>query len=81
MRQVLGSDGLNTLRTYVDASYAVHMDMRSHTGGLISLGKGTIHTKSSKQKSITKSLTNAEFVGASNFIPWTLWLKSILECQ
>ena len=54
MRQVLGSDGLNTLRTYVDASYAVHMDMRSHTGGLISLGKETIHKKSSKQKSNTK---------------------------
>lgn len=50
MRTILRSDGLNTLRTYLDVSYAIHVDMKGHTGDLVSLGKGTIHTNSSKQK-------------------------------
>ena len=81
LRRVIGSDGLQSLTTYVDAAYATHMDMRSHTGGLISLGKGVIHAKSSKQKSNSKSSTEAELMGASDFIPWTLWLKRFLEGQ
>ena len=81
IRRIMGSDGLSSLRTYVDAAYAVHADMRSHTGGLTSLGKGVIHTKSSKQKSNSKSSTEAELIGASDFIPWTLWLKRFLESQ
>lgn len=81
LRRILGSDGLSTLTTYVDASYAIHMDTKGHTGGLVSLGKGTIHTNSSKHKLNTKSSTEAELVSASDFIPWTLWLKRILEGQ
>jgi hypothetical protein len=81
MKRIMGTDGLETLRTYVDASYATHMDMRGHTGGIISLGKGIIHSKSSKQKIKTKSSTKAELVGASDFIPWTLWLRRILNEQ
>ena len=36
-------DGLSVMKTYVDASYAVHPDMRGHSGGLITVGKGGIH--------------------------------------
>ena len=35
---VLGADCLTRLRTWVDAAYGVHHDMKSHTGGAISLG-------------------------------------------
>ena len=69
------------MRTYIDAAYAVHMDMMSHTGGLTSLGKGTLHMRSSKQKSNLKSSTDAELIGASDFISWTLWLRRSLEGQ
>ena len=48
LRIVLGSDGLSTLRVYADASYPIHVDMKGHTGGLVSLGKGTSHTNLSK---------------------------------
>jgi hypothetical protein len=79
MKRTMGTDGLETLRTYVNASYAKHMDMRGHTGGIISLGKGIIHSKLSKHKINTKSSTEAELVGGSDFIPWTLWLRRILN--
>ena len=32
---------------YIDASYAVHADKKSHTGCIITLGKGAIYGKSS----------------------------------
>ena len=79
LHRILGSDGMRSMRTYVDEAYAVHMDMRSHTGGLTSLGKGTLHTKLSKQKRNSKISTKTELIGASDFIPWTLWLNRFLE--
>jgi hypothetical protein len=46
----LGADDLTKLRTWDDASYAVHLDMRSHTGGITSFGTRGIAGKSWKQK-------------------------------
>ena len=48
--RVIGVKDFKVLQTWVDASYATHPDMRSHTGGVISLGHGVITSKSSKQK-------------------------------
>jgi hypothetical protein len=31
--RVIGADDIFKLKTWVDASYAVHRDMKSHTGG------------------------------------------------
>ena len=38
------------LRWWVDASYAVHHDMRSHKGATFTLGKGSVYSLSTKQK-------------------------------
>ena len=54
------------VRSYIDASYGVHPDGRSHTGVTISLGKGPIMTKSTKQKIATKSSTEAELIALSD---------------
>jgi hypothetical protein len=35
-----------TINWWVDASYACHVDLKSHTGGVMSLGKVTIYTTS-----------------------------------
>ena len=79
--RIIGAENISVLQTWVDAAYAVHNDMRSHTGGIISLGHGVISSKSSKQKINTKSSTEAELVGACDFIPNTLWVKWFLEKQ
>ena len=81
MPRILGANGLELLQTWVDASYAIHQDMRGHTGGLMSMGHGVVHGKSSKQKLNTKSSTESEVVGASDYIPWTLWAKRFLSEQ
>ena len=81
MRRVIGSNGVMDIHTWIDASYAVHNDMRSQTGGCISMGRGTVHGRSSKQKLNTKSSTEAEVVGMSEYIPYTIWVRNFLEAQ
>ena len=81
MPRAIGASGIDLMETYVDASYAVHQNMRGHTGGLVTLGRGIIKGKASKQKLNTKSSTETEVVGASDFIPWTVWAKRFLAEQ
>jgi hypothetical protein len=45
------------------------------------MGKGTLYSKSAKQKLNTKSSTEAELVGASDFLPQTLWTRNFIEAQ
>jgi hypothetical protein len=77
----LGADNIQKMKTWVDASYAVHKDMKSHTGGVVSFGRGAAMSKSSKHKLNTKSSTEAELVGASNYLPYPIWAKRVLEAQ
>ena len=45
---------------WVDSSYAIHQDMRSHTGIYMTLGKGAPCTASCKHKLNTKNSTETE---------------------
>jgi len=55
----LEAESLQVIRWWVDASFAVHQDMRSHTGGAMSLGRGAIYSTSTRHKLNTKSSTKA----------------------
>ena len=81
MPLTLSIDNMSIIKTWVDASYAIHNDMRSHTGGTIMMGKGALYAKSSKQKLNVKSSTEAEFVGASDFLPQAIWTRNFVEAQ
>lgn len=65
----------------VDASYGVHADGKSHTGCVISLGKGPVYVKSGKQKIVAKSSTEAELVGLSDSIGQIIWSREFLIAQ
>jgi hypothetical protein len=77
----LWADNIQKMKTWVDASYAVHKDMKSHTGGVVSFGRGAAMSKSSKHKLSTKSSTEAELVGASDYLPYPIWAKKFLGAQ
>jgi hypothetical protein len=66
---------------YVDSSYGVHTDLKSHTGVVIGIGKGPVYAKSSGQKLNTKSSTEAELVGLSDSTPQVIWARAFLEEQ
>jgi hypothetical protein len=77
----LGADSLTTMRSWVDASFAVHPDMKSHTGGLMSYGLGGFACKSTKQKTTMRSSTHAEMVGVSDYLPTTIWVTNFMREQ
>jgi hypothetical protein len=82
MTLTLSIDNMSIMKTWVDTSYAIHEDMRSHTGGNIMMGKGVLlYAKWSKQKINTKSSTEAELVGASDFLSQTIWTRNFIEAQ
>jgi hypothetical protein len=66
---------------YVDASFAVHGDMKSQTGCIISMGSGSVHVSSKGQALMTKSSTESELVAVSDALPQILWTKQFLESQ
>ena len=65
----------------VDAAFAVHPDMRSHTGGSMTLGKGSAVSVSVKQKLNTKSSTEAELAGVNDVANVMLWTGYFLKAQ
>ena len=74
-------ESLFCVRSYIDASYGVHADGRSHTGVTISLGKGPVMSKSTKQKITTKSSTEAELIALSDASSLVIWTRNFLEEQ
>lgn len=69
------------LVSYVDASYGIHPDGKSHSGMCIALGKGPVFVKSSKQKIVTKSSTEAELVALSDSCSQVIWSRDFLINQ
>ena len=66
---------------WIDASFATHPDMRSHTGATMSLGKGCPYSLSRKQRINTKSSTEAEIVAVDDAMPIVTWTRNFLMAQ
>ena len=79
---IIGADSISIMDIFVDASYGVHMDMKGHTGGCVTLGRGALMSKSGKQKLNTKSSTETEVVGCSDYVLVNpIWGKNFLAHQ
>ena len=77
----LGIEGLQVVKWWTDAAFAVNPDMKSHSGILGSLGRGAIFAKSVTQKLNTTSSTKCEVVVGSEAITQALWTTSFLRHQ
>ena len=71
----LEAHNLRMVKWSIDASFAVHGDMRSHTGGCGTLGGGAFYALSSKQKLNTRSSTEAQLVGVDDMMGKVLWTR------
>jgi hypothetical protein len=77
----LAADGTGVLSWYVDASFAVHPDMKGHSGGAMTMGTGFPLDKSTKHKLNTRSSTESEIVAVDDLIPQILWVRLFLKAQ
>ena len=83
LRLTLSADNLHCIKWWVDASFAVHPDFKSHTGAVMKFGdgEGAVQSISRKEKLNTKSSTESELVGADDVSVMILWTKLFLEEQ
>ena len=77
----VGGDDITKMKSWVDVSYGVHADCKSHTGGCASFGWGVLLTMCQKQKLNVKSSTKGETVGASDYLPNIVWARMFLGVQ
>jgi hypothetical protein len=76
----LGADRAEIV-AYIDASYATHVNSRSHTGVYITIGNSNspLSTKSSAQKLVTTSSTEAELLALTEGIKRAIPLGRLLK--
>jgi len=79
--RITGADSLLDMLTFIDSAHAVHPDMRGHTGGATTFGTGIIDQKSSNQKMNTRSSTETEVVGNSEYLPKNIYFEMFMEGQ
>jgi hypothetical protein len=77
----MSTNNSQTIKWYIDLSFAVHKDMRSNTGAIITLGKGAIISNSTKQKVNARSLTESKMIAVDNTISKLLSTKRLIEAQ
>jgi hypothetical protein len=70
-----------TVNAYADASFGCHVDGKSHTGSVITLGAGSIRNRSGKQTLVSKSSTEAELIAASDELSPAVWVRNFLIAQ
>jgi hypothetical protein len=79
---ILKPSGKNMdINAYFDASYGVHGDGKSHSGLYVALGEGPIFVRSTKQRIVTKSSTEAELVSRSDGCSQVIWSREFLIHQ
>jgi hypothetical protein len=78
---ILSANGSGILKWWVDASFAVHPNIRGHSGGGFSLGRGFPIVSSTKKKLNTPSSTDTEIVGADDFMLAIFWTRYFMKAQ
>jgi hypothetical protein len=78
----LEADDMRMVQWWVDGSFAVHPDMKSHTGAVMSIGKGAQYAASKRQKLNTRSSTEAELVAVDDVMAQVMcWTRYFLKGQ
>lgn len=81
LRLTIEATYLDQNHWFIDGAFAVHDDMKSHTGAYMTFGKGMLCGSSSGQKINTTSSTEAEVVAVHENMPAILWTRYFLEAQ
>ena len=72
---------MSVIHWWIDASFAVHADYKSHTGECVSFMCRCPVNISSKQKINTRSSTEAELVAINDVMALVLWCRLFIMGQ
>ena len=72
IKKLFYNNNLDKIFTWVDASYAVHHDMKSQDGGVMSMVLGVTPCRLIKGSLNIKNSTAAGIVSASNCVPYNI---------
>ena len=78
---IFSIDKSGNIKWYIDASFAVHKDMISHTGGFMAMGTGGSYVHSRKKNLNTKVSTEAKLVGLYDVLTQVIWTRYFLKEQ
>jgi hypothetical protein len=78
---ILAMDKSGKIRWYIAVAFAVHNDMKSHTGAMMMMGQGAASAQSSKKQLNTKSSIESELMGVDDNISQVIWCRYFLEAQ
>jgi hypothetical protein len=81
LQLTLGFTGKPVISIYIDASFGVHPDKKSHTGVMTTMGRGAFYTKSTGQKINTTSSCEAELVALAKGLQQSIWARAFLLAQ
>jgi len=81
MERIVSMKLIGEIDIFIDASHGAHWDKKGQTGGCVSVGSGVIHARSNKQNINTKSSTETELVGNSDYLTYPIWIIRFLEEQ
>jgi len=73
--------GNEIIKWYVDAIFAVHKDLKSHTGATMTLRNDSVTSYFLKQKVNSRSSPLAELIGIDDVITKILWTRTFLQNQ
>jgi hypothetical protein len=78
---ILAADQDFIIKWYIDSSFAVHPDFKSHTGATMTMGTGVVTSQSTKQKVNCRSSTESELKAVDDAISKIMWTKEFLQAQ
>jgi hypothetical protein len=78
---VLGTDNDGLLMWYINALFAMHLNIRGHTGGGLTMGRGFSMSVLTKQKLNMRISTESELVGVDDMMPIICWTCYFLLSQ
>eukprot|EP00957_Ditylum_brightwellii_P029723 2247345-Ditylum_brightwellii.AAC.1 len=81
MALTLLADNIHVIEWWIHGASAVHTNMRSHTGVIMSLGKESVYSALVEKQINTRSSTETESVAVNDLTHMVLWTYYFLKDQ
>ena len=78
---LLGANRTGMLKWWINVSYAVHLNLRGHSGGGIFMERSFSLSASTKHNLNTRSSTKSKIVGLDDFMPGIICMRNFLKDQ